>query len=110
MSVPVSPAVIGRVAKAVLWVKAHWSTVKVKVLSLIQRWKDEPVKTTGYGVIAAVVAYFAAVGIVDSNVTQLVTSLVTLSAGAPVVHAVNTAVNAKLDKARALGRAESKPE
>lgn len=105
-----TPAEIGKLAQAALWFKKHWAAIKAKFAYWVQRWKDEPIKTTGYGIVAAVVAFFAAEGIVDSNVTNLVTSLVTLGAGAPVVHAVDTATKANIDRAykaaRALGAHE----
>lgn len=106
----ITPAQVGKAAKAGLWVKAHWASIKLAVHKGVQKWKDQPVKTTGYGVIAAVVGYFAAEGIVDSNLTNLVTSLVTLGAGAPVVHAVGTQTDANQAKAREQGKLEAKLE
>ena len=110
MTAPTPPENVSKASKAGLWIRGHWNAIQVTAKRLWQKWKDQPVKTTGYGVIAAIVAYFAAEGIVDSNVTNLVTSLVTLGAGAPVVHAVNSQVNTNVTQAHLAGKEAGRTE
>jgi len=106
----VTPAQLSKAKQFGLWVHNHWANIKATGRRLWQKWKDEPVKTTGYGVIAAVVAYFAAEGFVDSNVTNLITSLVTLGAGAPVVNAVSNQTKQNVQQAHLAGKVAGRNE